>query len=153
MLRALACFCSIGALLAVNASAQTCTSPVAFQPPPGGASVTGETCDGDTTATGYCGNFPAPGPAYVFQATFTSARTYTNLEVAGATSAFQPVIYVSSVADGCGTNAACVTPPIPDGQYYIVVTASAADGAGACGSFTLSADGSLPVTLQTFTVT
>jgi hypothetical protein len=153
MRRTLVCLFSIGTLFAADAWAQTCTSPVAFQPSPGGASVNGNTCGGDTTATGYCGNLAAPGAAYVFEATFASTGTYTSLVITGATVGFQPVGYITSVTDGCGTNAACVTPPVPDGQYYIIVTSSANGGAGSCGDFTLSADGSLPVTLQTFTVT
>jgi len=44
------------------------------------------------------------------------------------------------------------TADIPDGVYYIIVTAATFDGAGSCGTFTLTSDGSLPVELKSFSV-
>lgn len=146
-------FLMILALGAVPAEAQTCTAPAAFQPPTTGGSITGTTCGGDATASGYCGNLPAPGPAFVIRATFAATRTFTALSL-NAAAGFDAALYVSSVADGCGTNAACVpADQIPDGDFYLIVTASPNATSGSCGAFTLSADGSLPVVLQSFTVT
>jgi len=149
LLAGLLCFL----LSSLPVMAQTCAAPDTFQPPPGGESLPGTTCGGDTTATGYCGSFPAPGPAYVIESTFAGNRTFQNLILTGAPG-FDAVIYISSVADGCGTNAACVPPDqIPDGTFFIIVTAAPQDPSGACGAFTLTVDGSFPVTLQTFSVT
>src|SRR5690242_3388354 len=153
-MRTLLRLCLMASLLApLPALAQTCADPAIFQPPVGGGSATGDTCSGDTTATGYCGNLPAPGPAYVFTVDVSAAGTFSTLIVTGAIAGFTPVIYLSDVAAGCGTNAPCVAQnPIPPGSYFLVVTAAASNGSGACGTFTLTADGSLPVTLQSFTV-
>ena len=41
---------------------------------------------------------------------------------------------------------------IPPGQYYLIVTGADFDAPGACGTFTMSTNGTLPVTLQNFTV-
>ena len=144
--------------------AQTCASPasVAF-PTLGGATMSGTTCGGDTTAAGYCaGNFDAPGPAFVFQATFDGTRTFTNLNLDGGAAGFDPVIYMSAVADGCGTNAACgptgdstvdvLTGNVPDGDWFIIITAATVNGPGACGPFTLASNGNLPVDLQSFDI-
>lgn len=150
---------AFGALFSVSAAAQTCAAPSSWQPPAGGSSVTGSTCGGDTTAGGYCaGNADAPGPAYVMTSTFNSGRTFNTITLSGVTG-YDGVMYVETT---CGTNGACTasgdtglgitTANIPDGTYFIVVTAATFDAAGACGPFTISSDGSFPVTLQDFTV-
>ena len=140
-------------LLSLPVMAQTCVAPDSFQPPPAGASLSGTTCGGDTTATGYCGSMAATGPAYVIESTFSANRTFQNIALTGGPG-FNAVIYVSSLSDGCGTNAACVPPDqIPDGMYFIIVTAAPDGAQGACGPFTLTVDGSFPVTLQAFSVT
>lgn len=145
--------CSICWLVSsLPVAAQTCTAPDSFQPPASGGSVSGTTCGGDTTATGYCGNLSAPGPAYVIESTFGPNRTYQNISLVGGPG-FDAVIYVSSLSDGCGTDADCVpTDAIPDGTFFIVVTAGPNDAQGTCGTFTLTADGSFPVTVQSFSV-
>jgi hypothetical protein len=140
-------------LSSLSVMAQTCAAPDTFQPPPGGESLSGTTCSGDTTATGYCGSLPAPGPAYVIESTFGPNRTFQNISYLGGPG-YDAVVYVSSVADGCGTNAACVPmDQIPDGTFFIIVTAGPSDPSGACGTFNLTVDGSFPVTLQAFSVT
>jgi len=149
-----------GLMWACTTGAQTCASPANWNPPPGGDSVSGTTCGGDTTAAGYCGgNLEAPGPAFVIQKTFDGDRTFTNITLTGG-SGYDAVMYVSPTSDGCGTNAPCTatgdpgspigSADIPDGTYYIIITAATFDSPGACGTFTLSSD--VPVTLQTFTV-
>ena len=95
----------------------------------------------------------------MIQSTFAAAGTYTNFAVSGA-SGFTPAIYITS---NCGQNGACIATgdgsnPVPNsaipdtGSFYIIVTAAGFDQAGACGPFTLTADGSFPVQLQSFTV-
>lgn len=152
---------TISAAFAPAAVAQTCASPLSWHPGSTGA-ATGTTCAGDTTAAGYCGgNLDAPGPAYVMQATFAPNRTFSTISLQGG-SGYDAVIYVSAAAEGCGTNAACIATGdsgapilsgnIPDGDYYIIVTAATFDNPGSCGTFTLSSDGSLPLVLTGFTV-
>ncbi len=144
--------------------AQTCAAPapVAF-PNNGGATLSGTTCGGDTTAAGYCaGNFDAPGPAYVFQATFDDTRTFTHIDLDGGAAGFDPVVYLSPVASGCGTNGPCsatgdatvdlLAGDIPNGDWFIVVTAATINGPGSCGIFTLTSDGSVPVGLRSFEI-
>jgi len=142
-----------GVLLSLPVMAQTCVAPESFQPPPAGASLSGTTCSGDTTAPGFCGSIAAPGPAYVIESNFSANRTFQNIGLTGG-GGFTPVIYVSSLSDGCGTNAPCIPlDQIPDGTYFIIVTAAPDDVPGACGAFSLTVDGSFPVTLQMFSVT
>ncbi len=153
---------AMGALFSASAGAQTCAAPLAWQPDAtGNPPISGTTCGGDTTAGGYCGgNFDAPGPAYVIKSTFAASRTFQKISLTG--SGFDPVIYMSRVSDGCGVNAGCgptgdpgapiSTADVPDGDWFIIVTAANFDSAGACGTFNASTEGTFPVTLQNFTV-
>jgi hypothetical protein len=159
---------AMGALFSVSASAQTCAGPQAWQPnQTGEPSISGTTCGGDTTATGYCGgNFDAPGPAYVIRSTFAAGHTATSITLSGGGAGFDPVVYFSPASSPCGSNAACgattdtATPinatdgsgDVANGDWFIVVTAASIDSAGACGNFTLAANGTFPVSLQNFSV-
>ena len=151
---------AIAVSASVGAQAQTCSSPVIWH---GGGqpALSGTTCGQETNnGGGFCGgNFDAPGPAYVLQATFEPPGKWTSVMVSGA-SGFTPAIYVTST---CGQNGACVATgdgqnPVPNsaipdnGTLYIIVTAASFDQAGACGPFAITTDGSFPVELQTFSV-
>ena len=154
---------ALGGLFSVSAMAQTCGGPQSWQPDASGTpAISGTTCGGDTTAAGYCGgNLDAPGPAYVMSSTFAASRTFTNISLTGG-AGYDAVMYISSQALGCGTNAACTatgdtgapipTADVPDGSYFVIVTAATFDGAGSCGTFTITSNGSFPVMLQDFTV-
>lgn len=145
-------------------SAQTCADPAtASWPSLGGATLSGTTCDADTTAPSYCaGNFDAPGPAYVIQSTFDGTRTFTNLNLNGGQAGFDPVIYVTPVSAGCGTDGPCIatgdssanilSADVPDGDWFIIVTAATINAPGACGDFALASDGNVPVELHTFEI-
>ncbi len=161
---------AVGALFSISASAQTCggTGPLPWQPDAGGApTINGDTCGGDTTAGGYCaGNFDAPGPAYILASTFAAGHTATSVTLGGGGAGFDPVVYFTAASGGCGTNSACgatgdnTTPinvtdgsgDVSNGDWLIVVTAATIDGAGSCGAFSLTTNGTFPVTLQDFTV-
>lgn len=155
---------TFGAFFSASAAAQSCVGPLAWQPDPGGTPViSGTTCGGDTTAGAYCaGNQDAPGPAYVLQSTFSASRTFSTITLGGGAAGFDPVVYMSAVSGGCGTNAPCgpsgdtgfpiATADVPDGDWFIIVTAASIDAADSCGAFTVTSDGSFPVTLQDFTV-
>ena len=145
----------------VAAHAQTCASPAHYQGSFGGPSVAGTTCGGDTTAAGYCaGNLDAPGPAYVMQSTINENRMFTDISLTGGPG-YDALILMSPVSGGCGTNAACTatgdpgspipSTDVPNGEYFIIVTAATFDAPGACGTFTVTS-GPLPVELQEFTI-
>lgn len=155
---------ALGGLLSFSASAQTCAAPNMWQPPAAGQTFTGlSTCGGQVNTDGlYCGgNFGAPGPAYVFQSTFSASGSYTNITISNVTG-FGGAVYVVPTSSVCGTGAACTatgapgapipSSAIPAGTYYIYVTAADFDANGACGTFDFASDGSFPVTLQNFTV-
>jgi hypothetical protein len=152
--------CAVGA----PASAQTCASPQAWQPDVLGETLVGDTCAGDNTATNpFCGSAHArPGPIYVVRSTFNAGRTFTSITTGGATATFNPVIYFTSAAGGCGANQETCTisggdvpitsADVPDGDWLIMVSAADIDPDGACGTFQLISNGSFPVTLTNFTV-
>lgn len=154
---------AMGALFSMSASAQTCEAPFAWQPPTTGDTISATTCgQEDENGGGFCGgNFGAPGPAYVIQSTFDGTRTFNNVTISDV-AGFGGAVYMSSVANGCGANAACgptgspgapiPTADVQDGSWFIIVTAADFDGVGACGTFTLTSDGSFPVTLQDFSI-
>lgn len=159
---------ALGAMIAgafgVSASAQTCTNADGWQPPAAGGTKSGTTCGADNTPTNpFCGSAHArPGPIYVVRSTFNSGRTFTKITVSGATATFNPVIYFTPAAGGCGANQeTCTisggdipinTADVPDGDWLLMVSAADIDPDGACGNFTITADGSFPVTLTNFTV-
>ena len=156
---------AMGALFSVSATAQTCAAPASWTPDAGGTpDIVGATTCGQETNNGggFCGgNFDAPGPAYVIQTTFAASRTFNNINIENATG-FGGAVYMSSVANGCGVNAACgptgapgapiITGDVQNGDWYIIVTAANFDAPGACGTFDLTTDGSFPVTLQDFSI-
>jgi len=144
--------------------AQTCASPIPFRVPPGGDTATANLCAGTDSVALYCGgldsaakndaiytvNLPAPG---------SENRTFTSIVITG--SGFTPVIYMYAGActsgDSCVASGDAQTPIVNDpnigaGNYFIAVSAAASDAAGACGQYTLSADGNVPVQLQSFSI-
>lgn len=158
---------ALGALFSVSASAGTCAAPTSWQPPSAGGEISGTTCGGDATAPSYCGgNFDAPGPAYVIQSNFTAAgsanRNFSSITVGGGGAGFDVAVYMTPVAAGCGTDAACgatgdalspiTSPFVAAGNWFIIVTAGSTNNPGSCGAFTLTSDGSLPVSLQNFDI-
>ena len=157
-----ACLVVAAVAIANSAAAQTCANPVPYQGNLTPA-LSGTTCGGDTTAAGYCGgNLDAPGPAFVMRSTLNFHRTATSITVNGG-AGYDAIILMSQVSDGCGTNAPCVATgdasspinlsTVPDGDYYLIVTAATFDVPGSCGTFTVATNGDLPVELIGFTVT
>lgn len=156
---------AMGALFSMSASAQTCAAPFPWQPNDAGTPdiIAATTCGQEANnGGGFCGgNFGAPGPAFVIQSTFAATRTFNNITIENV-AGFGGAVYMSSVANGCGVNAACgptgspgapiVTGDVQNGDWYIIVTAADFDGVGACGTFDLTTDGSFPVSLQDFSI-
>lgn len=154
---------AMGALFSMSASAQTCADTFGWQPPPTGDTISNTTCGQETNnGGGFCGgNFGAPGPAFVIQSEFTAGRTFGSISITDV-AGFGGAVYMTRVADGCGVAAGCgptggpgsdiLTADVPDGEWFIIVTAADFDSPDACGTFTLTADGSFPVTLQDFSI-
>jgi hypothetical protein len=125
------------------------------------ASVADTTCGHETGITGLCAATNAPGQAFVAVVTIDAAGTFTDIVFSGG-AGYTIATGLVPVASGCGDQP-CTTvgdgtthmlhTDIPPGQYYLIVTGADFDTPGACGPFTMSVNGSFPVTLQAFSVT
>jgi hypothetical protein len=167
----LLCGAALVALFSASAGAQTCAAPDTTWHPDttGTPALSGSTCGHETGLISACeSNFGAPGAAYVAQVSTAAAGTYTSIAVGGG-AGYTATLYVVSSTNpnptpcntgGNGDTGHCTTSSsaavqaanIPPGSYYLIVTGADFDAQGACGAFTLTANGSLPVTLQDFTV-
>ncbi len=169
-----ALFTSVAALLlggmfslsavAQNTGAGTCADPFVWAPDASGApTITGTTCGKETADVAFCNStFNAPGPAFVIQAHFDSSRTFTDFGFVTTGAGYTPALYMTPVSGGCAANANCTatgdstnpipTGDVPNGDFYIIITAATFDGTGSCGEFTFVSDGTFPVELQSFDV-
>lgn len=153
---------ALAAMFSVSASAQTCAAPAAWTPDAAGTpTISDTTCGHETGITSTCADsFGAPGAAYVALVNVAAAGTFTNITFAGG-AGYTIATYLVPQANGCG-NFACTTTgdgttpmlhsDIGPGAYYLIVTGADFDTAGSCGTFTATANGSLPVSLQEFSV-
>jgi hypothetical protein len=168
----LLCGAALAALFSMSAGAQTCGAPdTTWHPDAGGSpDLTGTTCGHETGLISACeSNFGAPGAAYVAQVSTAASGTYTSITVTGEPANYAASLYIVSTTSsptpcdvgGSGDTGHCATSSsvavqranIPDGgTYYVIVTGADFDTAGACGAFALHANGTLPVSLQSFTV-
>jgi hypothetical protein len=156
---------AMAALFSVSAAAQTCASPASWHPDASGnPDLSGSTCANEAGILSVCQNAAgAPQAAFVALVDIAaqpqgSFNTVTFTGGAGYTIS----TYLVPQASGCNNNAACTTvgdgstpmahTDIPPGQYYLIITGADFDAAGACGTFNAHADGTLPVTLQSFSV-
>ena len=109
-------------------------------------------------------NFGAPGAAFVALINVATAGTFTNITYTNG-SGYSLAAYFVPQASGCNADAACTASgasgggagdtfhaDLPAGAYYMIITGADFDAAGACGTFTATANGTLPVTLQSFSV-
>jgi len=162
-------FCaSIGAavlsLFSISASAQTCASPDTTWTPnaAGSPALSGSTCSHEAGILSACAsNFSSPGAAYVALINTAASGSFTNITFTGG-SGYTIAAYFVPQASGCNTNAACKTSgdganavthaTLGDGAFYMIITGADFDAAGSCGTFTATANGTLPVSLQSFTV-
>lgn len=165
---------ALAAMFSLTANAQSCSSPITTWQPtptnPGNPPINGDTCDAatETGIVSLCGNnASAAGHAYVVQFTPTATGTFSTITLSGVAgfTGYMGVVNTAAVGacNGGGDTGACQTSgdtatPIQHAlltngtSYYLIVSNSGSDAATACGAFTLTADGSLPVTLQNFTV-
>jgi hypothetical protein len=149
----------------MSASAQTCAAPEAWRPPPAGDARAVDTCNGDDSGAALmCGGTQdRVGPVYVFRTTFAPQRTFTTVTISGGGAGFDPVMFMTPAAGGCGANQETCNPSgdtgfpiasadVPDGDWLILVTAFGQNAPGTCGPVALSSNGSSPVTLTGFTI-
>ena len=153
----------LAAAFSVSASAQTCSAPASWTPDLAGSPpISDTTCGHETGIISVCqSTFGAPGAAYVALINVAAAGTFTGISFTGG-AGYTYAAYFVPQASGCNTNSACTTSTsgaltashanLPPGAYYMIVTGADFDPAGACGVFTATANGTLPVTLQNFTV-
>jgi len=151
-----------GVLGSGAAFAQTCGTPGSWNPDATGAPpVTTDLCAGSDSVALFCQFLDSAGKNDgIYQITLAAGFTATSIAVSGGTATFNPVTYLYS--DACTTANACVqsgdagtalplagTAP---GTYFLAVTAAPSDGAGACGTTTMTTNGTFPVSLQNFSV-
>jgi hypothetical protein len=154
---------ALAALFSVSAGAQTCAAPASWTPDSGGTPpLAGTTCGNETGILSVCqGASGAPQAAFVALVNITAAGTYTDIAFTGG-AGYTISAYLVPQASGCNADAACTTVgdgsthmlhgDTPPGSYYLILTGADFDAAGSCGTFSAAANGSLPVTLQNFTV-
>lgn len=141
--------------------AQTCGTPLAFNTPAGGPTASGDTCTANDEVAAYCVFQDSAGkPDVIYQAAIDASKTATQITITGSGTGFTPTIYLYS--DACASANACVQTgeqgspmdisAVGAGTYYLSATASQVDASGACGTFTITANGTLPVKLQNFSV-
>jgi hypothetical protein len=160
---------ALGAIVAgavsMSVSAQTCASGDPWQPAAAGGSRSVDTCAGDNSGAALmCGGTQdRVGPVYVFHSVFSAGRTFTTISLSGAAAGFDPVMFMTPTAGGCGANQETCNPSgdtgfpiatadVPDGDWLIFVTAFGQNAPGTCGPITITSTGSFPVTLTNFTV-
>lgn len=145
------------------AMAQTCAAPGSWQPNEAGDPVvTGDTCAGSSDSVAlYCGSLNSTGKNdAVYQVNFANPHTATTVTLAGGAAGFDPVAFLYS--GGCATGDGCVASgdagtamevtAVNPGTYFLAVSAAPPNAAGACGGFTLTANGTFPVSLQSFSI-
>ena len=156
---------ALSALFSASAGAQTCASPATWNPDTSGVPVLSGTTCGPGNETGIIsvcqGGFGAPAAAYIAQINVAAAGTYTNITFTNG-AGYSLAAFVVPTSSGCNTDANCTasgdagSPMLhgdtPPGSYYLIITGADFDPAGACGTFTATANGTLPVTLQSFSV-
>ncbi|MEO7430814.1 MAG: hypothetical protein ABIR62_02005 [Dokdonella sp.] len=146
-----------------SAGAQTCAAPASWTPDIAGTpTITDSTCGHETAITNVCQDAAgAPAAAYVALINVTAAGTFQNITFTGGAGYTYSAYFVPQ-ASGCNANAACTTSTsgaltakhanLPESMYYMIVTGADFDAPNSCGPFTATADGTLPVQLQSFSV-
>ena len=109
----------------------------------------------------YCGALDSSGKNDgIYQITLAAGFTATSISVSGAAAGFNPLLVMYTA--GCATGDGCfqtgdAANPLPlagalPGSYFLSTTAVATDAAGACGTTTMTTNGTFPVSLQNFSV-
>lgn len=145
------------------AAAQDCPGTLTLNySNPSAPSASGTTCGAGDPIDQYCaGQDSASKPDVVFKLTLAAEgaqRTATSISFTDAASWSRGMFLFNDanciIADGCvRTNASAINlAGVPGGNYYLSISATSASAAGTCGPFGIVANGSLPVTVQSFSV-
>lgn len=145
----------------VSVAAQTCASPLSYNTPPSAPTATGDTCAASDAVALYCGSLDSSGKNdVVYQINVGASKTATQITITGGGAGFTPSLFIYS--DACNTANNCLatgdtsTPAdlsgVGPGTYYMAISAGPSEAAGACGTYAITADGTLPVKLQNFSV-
>ena len=143
--------------------AQTCASPLAFNSPLSGPTVSANSCGGAgaNSLDPICG-MSSPAPDVIYQFSLNSSRTATSISL---TPSFAYDAALVLLSGSCGSGTSCADyvdtasaggtevlslTAVANGTYFLVVTGTT--GSATCGPYTLTAIGSLPVRLQSFSV-
>lgn len=145
------------------AFAQTCGTPGTWTPGPDGSPPTDPVnlCNGSDSVALFCDFLDSAGKNdAIYQINLVAGYTAQTITVSGAAQGFNPVTYLYSA--GCATGGGCVQSgdagtalPLAGtaaGTYFLAVSAASSDAAGACGTVSLSTNGTFPVSLQSFSV-
>lgn len=160
---------TIAALVALSVSfgvnAQTCGNEAPFNTPSSGPAASGDTCGASDAVSLFCGGQDSSGKneviyRVVLAAEGSAERTATNITISGSGTSFTPSLYLYSGAcasgDGCVQTGEAGAPlslaGVNAGTYILAVGASQVDPAGGCGTYDIVANGTLPVTLRSFTI-
>ncbi len=151
-------------MAAPSAFAQTCGSAIPFNTPANGPTASGNTCTATDAVSLYCGAQDSVNkPEVIYSVNLAAAgasRTATSITIAGAGAGFTPTIFLYTGAcatgDGCQQTGETGFPmdltSVGAGAYTLAVSASQVDAGGACGTYTITANGTLPVSLTNFSV-
>lgn len=139
--------------LSAQAFAQTCASPL---PVTSNSTKSGDTCTAANSLIGY-GAVPSPQREiiYSFVAQSANANITVLANTFGGTIFLMPSPCASSTDIIAAGNAGSPMPVtgLTNGQtYYVIMTADPGGPAASCGAFTFNVVGTLPVSLQGFSV-
>jgi hypothetical protein len=144
-------------------AAQDCASPLQITSEGGPAAVVnGDLCTATNSLPGY-GGTPSPQNEIVYSFTAQGANATINLTQGAEGTWNSQVATIFLMPSPCSSATDPIALGFPgtdmavngltDGQqYFVIVTADPAAPAATCGTFTASVTGTLPVTLQSFTV-
>jgi hypothetical protein len=150
---------SLLALSAGSVFAQTCATPLPITSggTPNGT-VSGNTCTASNSLPGY-GGTPSPQNEIVYS--FVAQGANATIAIAETGAAFGAGIFLMPSPCSVATDVTALGFPgtpmavngLTNGQtYYVIVTADPGGPANACGPFTATVTGPLPVELQNFSV-
>lgn len=148
-------FASIALAFGANAMAQTCASPLPIQ---SDSAVSGDTCTASNTLPTY-GGTPSPQSEIIYSFVAQGANASISLAHTGAP--FGATMFVmpspcslatDPIALGDFTTPMAVNGLTDGATYYVIITADPGGPNAACGPFTATVTGTLPVELQSFSV-
>lgn len=138
-----------------NALAETCAAPIPIQ---SDSVVNGDTCAAANTLPGY-GGISSPQSEIVYSFVAQSANATISLAETGApfgaTVVLMPTPCSSStdIIEAGDFSTPMNVSGLTDGAtYYVIITSDPGGPASACGTFSATVAGTLPVELQSFSV-